>query len=80
MLDRIYYNEAEYKSALLAKYTKEGATRCPNPGCGSDDLQTTGNDTDASYHTRDIECLNCGATWQDVYVMAAAKNLELPNG
>ena len=49
-----------------SEYAEKDGNRCT--GCGSDKLEGFGTyDADADYITHSIECLECGAAWDDLY-------------
>ena len=60
---------------LLKDYIDDGAACCPV--CASMDLAGGRTSTDADYHSIEIECCECGSTWEDVYVLKYATNLEI---
>lgn len=67
--------------AQKKRYLRRAGNVCPNPHCNSEDLRTLGkpttNDKYDGYKTqtdkciaRDIQCMGCGETWTDIYVLS----------
>lgn len=51
-----------------AKYAKEGGTRCPN--CLSHNVDGGFISIDEGCATQPVSCLDCDATWTDVYKLS----------
>ena len=52
------------------EYVKSGGFRCPY--CGSTDIAGTGlSDSDADWHSKEIECEDCGKMWDDIYTLSS---------
>jgi len=47
------------------EYTEFGGTRCPY--CESLDLEHTMAWNDGIKYHQDVECMDCGRSWEDVY-------------
>lgn len=68
----------------MAKTTKvtdkEHAERqgCSCPACGSENVSA--NEWDGEGACQEVECEDCGATWNDVYKMVGFDNLKDANG
>jgi DNA-directed RNA polymerase subunit RPC12/RpoP len=58
-------------------YLNSKGVRCPN--CRSDQVEWVGAlEADEGEMGEQIVCPNCGARWQDSYVLIGFTNLELP--
>jgi hypothetical protein len=60
---------------LKKEYLKRKGVRCLI--CGGDSTISSYADTDRNYCTFDVECEECGSTWQDVYILQDAKNITV---
>jgi len=55
--------------ARREKYLKKQGNTCPY--CNSKDIRTIGPAmADCNYLTRDIQCLDCGKMWTDIYTLS----------
>lgn len=58
-------------------YVATGGSLCPN--CQSSDIEGTGRlSYDGDWQTNEIQCLDCGAYWDDLYTLDGYENLEIP--
>lgn len=59
------------------EYFVRGGSLCPN--CGSKNMEGTGkSNTDDTWHSEGILCLDCKATWDDIYDLSGYDNLQVP--
>jgi hypothetical protein len=50
------------------EYLKCGGVNCPF--CKSTDLHCASPETDGSSTSVDVECMECGTTWVDIYTLS----------
>lgn len=68
-------------SIEVAEITKQRYLR--NEGacclfCGSNDIESGSYKTDGNWVAYEIECDNCGATWDDLHILSEIDNITLP--
>lgn len=57
--------------AQKKRYLRKDGNVCPNPHCNSEDLRTIGQpNIDGKCIRQDIECLNCGQLWTNLYILS----------
>ena len=58
-------------------YVEKQGMRCP--ACGSPMVNTESVPDDSESHelVQDVNCLSCGASWQDVYTLTTIRNLKI---
>lgn len=62
---------------LTAKqYVEKNGVICPV--CLSNRISSEHVELDGSYGLANVECKDCGATWQDVFYLTGYENLVLP--
>jgi len=58
-------------------YLHEGFAHCPFPNCKNDYcIEGDGFEVDGDVATQDCTCTACGGSWQDIYFLKNAQNLE----
>ena len=58
-------------------YMTAGGNKCPF--CGSKNIEGKGEtESDADWHTNEIECHDCGGEWNDVYTLTTNDGTEHP--
>lgn len=59
------------------QYVAIGGSHCPN--CGSENIEGGSNsDTDGDWCSKDVRCLDCKATWDDIFTLSGYDNLQVP--
>lgn len=48
--------------------------------CGSENIEGGHVDVDAGGATQDISCIDCNATWTDLYKLDYVVNIDIPGG
>jgi len=66
--------EEQKLKAKIKKYLDQ-SHRCLN--CESEDIEGGSVEVDAGGATQDIACLDCGATWTDLYKLDYVINVDL---
>lgn len=64
MSNREYRNES---------YVADGGTKCPF--CGSEEISGGGMQTDVGRAWQNMECEDCGSTWNDTYRLTGIEEL-----
>lgn len=64
------------KAMTDKKYTYHHGLQCPAPGCRSEDLEGNEISIDGGVATQEMTCLECGASWMDVYKLVGYSNLN----
>ncbi len=57
-----------------SEYTSKHGQICPQ--CRGTQFDCDSIDIDGKYATQDINCLNCGFSWRDIYVLCDYQILE----
>lgn len=56
------------------EFTRLGGLQCP--GCNSTNLEADRVEADGSDAWGKVHCLDCGATWNDIYKLAGYDDFE----
>lgn len=57
------------------EYVSIGGSKCPH--CSSSNILTdNGIQADAGHAWQDVSCDDCGATWQDIWLLTGYDNLQ----
>lgn len=60
------------------QYLARGGTGCPVCGENGEAEGVSSVDVESSYATQKCECLNCSATWTDIYHLKEIDHVETP--
>ncbi len=70
--------ESEEWAGKVARYVKEGGSRCLN--CGEHDIEGDSVEIDAGAATQGVRCNVCGHYWVDEYTLTSVKDIEDSDG